>query len=131
MEIDQSTIQEKAGPLTRAWGLLKALPGNAEAEILRVAKSIKKLGKDDPRRIIHSLKVGLALTLLSLIYYLRPLYDGFGTAGIWAVLTVVVVFEFTVGKLIGKAGVLIILAQKDSKSSHITYLHLFIVQVEP
>jgi uncharacterized membrane protein YccC len=99
MEIDQSTIQEKAGPLTRAWGLLKVLPG--KAEILRVAKSIKKLGKDDPRRITHSLKVGLALTLLSLIYYLRPLYDGFGTAGIWAVLTVVVVFEFTVGKLIG------------------------------
>jgi hypothetical protein len=62
---------------------------------------------------------------------LRPLYDGFGTAGIWAVLTVVVVFEFTVGKLIGKAGVLLILAQKDFKSSHITYLHLFIVQVEP
>jgi hypothetical protein len=26
---------------------------------------------------------------------------------------------------------LLILAQKDSKSSHITYLHLFIVQVEP
>ncbi|KAL9373921.1 hypothetical protein Peur_033541 [Populus x canadensis] len=103
MEIDQSTIQEKAGPLTRAWGLLKALPGNAEAEILRVAKSIKKLGKDDPRRIIHSLKVGLALTLLSLIYYLRPLYDGFGTAGIWAVLTVVVVFEFTVGGTLSKS----------------------------
>ncbi|KAG6735663.1 hypothetical protein POTOM_061689 [Populus tomentosa] len=101
MEIDQSAMQEKAGPLTRARGLLKALLGMAEAEILRVAKSIKKLGKDDPRRIIHSLKVGLALTLLSLIYYLRPLYDGFGTAGIWAVLTVVVVFEFTVGKLIG------------------------------
>ncbi|KAJ6864707.1 hypothetical protein NC651_035312 [Populus alba x Populus x berolinensis] len=101
MEIDQSAMQEKTGPLTRARGMLKALPGMAEAEILRVAKSIKKLGKDDPRRIIHSLKVGLALTLLSLIYYLRPLYDGFGTAGICAVLTVVVVFEFTVGKLIG------------------------------
>nr|TKR83961.1 hypothetical protein D5086_0000259940 [Populus alba] len=103
MEIDQSAMQEKAGPLTRAWGLLKALPGMAEAEILRVAKSIKKLGKDDPRRIIHSLKVGLALTLLSLIYYLRPLYDGFGTAGIWAVLTVVVVFEFTVGGTVSKS----------------------------
>ncbi|KAK6147322.1 hypothetical protein DH2020_018234 [Rehmannia glutinosa] len=57
---------------------------------------IKKIGEDDPRRIVHSIKVGLALTLVSLFYYFRPLYDGFGQAGMWAVLTVVVVFEYTV-----------------------------------
>lgn len=60
--------------------------------------SVKKIGKDDPRRVIHSLKVGFALTVVSLFYYSRPLYNGFGVAGMWAVLTVVVVFEFTVGK---------------------------------
>jgi uncharacterized membrane protein YccC len=102
MEIDQSATQEKARPLTRARGLLKALPGKAEAEVRGFAKSVRKLGQDDPRRIIHSLKVGLALTLVSSIYYLKPLYKSFGEAGIWAVLTVVVIFEFTVGKSIDR-----------------------------
>lgn len=64
---------------------------------MSVMERTVKLGRDDPRRIIHSLKVGLALTFVSLLYYWRPLYDGFGIAAIWAVLTVVVIFEFTVG----------------------------------
>ncbi|KAB5552932.1 hypothetical protein DKX38_010243 [Salix brachista] len=101
MEIDQSPVQGKARPFSRARSLLEALPGKAKAEVIGFAKSVRKLGQDDPRRIIHSLKVGLALTVVSLIYYLRPLYKSFGEAGIWAVLTVVVIFEFTVGKLTG------------------------------
>jgi hypothetical protein len=90
MEIDQPTIQQKAGHFTRAWSWFKA-------KAIKVAKSTKKLGEDDPRRVIHSLKVGLALTFVSFFYYSRPLYDGFGQSGMWAVLTVVVIFEFTVG----------------------------------
>lgn len=98
MEIESAITQEKAGLLARVWGWFKALPGKFKAKVLEVAKSTKQLGKDDPRRVIHSLKVGLALTLVSLLYYWRPLYGGIGIAGMWAVLTVVVVFEFTVGK---------------------------------
>ncbi|PON63135.1 Aluminum-activated malate transporter [Parasponia andersonii] len=97
MEIE-SAAQEKS----RVFAWLKALPGKAKDKIVNVGKSIKKLGKDDPRRVIHSLKVGLALTLVSLFYYWRPLYDGFGMSGMWAVLTVVVVFEFSVGATLGK-----------------------------
>ncbi|XP_028777501.1 aluminum-activated malate transporter 8-like [Neltuma alba] len=84
------------------WNCLKDLPHKSKSKVISFAEGIKKIGKDDPRRIIHSLKVGLALTLVSLIYYWRPLYDGFGVAGMWAVLTVVVVFEFTVGATISK-----------------------------
>ncbi|KAA0043811.1 aluminum-activated malate transporter 8-like [Cucumis melo var. makuwa] len=69
---------------------------------MEVALKIKKLGQDDPRRIIHSIKVGVALTLVSLFYYWKPLYDGFGASGIWAVITVVVIFEFTVGATLSK-----------------------------
>ena len=51
-------------------------------------------------RIIHSLKVGLALTLVSLFYYFQPLYDRFGEKNaVWAIFTVIIVFEFSVGKL--------------------------------
>ncbi|TXG58136.1 hypothetical protein EZV62_015965 [Acer yangbiense] len=95
MEIESAT-QHKG-----AWGWLKALPSRFKAKVISVAKSIKKLAQDDPRRIIHSLKVGLALTMVSLLYYVRPLYDGFGVSGMWAVLTVVVVFEFTVACALG------------------------------
>ncbi|KAK6147309.1 hypothetical protein DH2020_018221 [Rehmannia glutinosa] len=70
---------------------------------METMKKIKKIGEDDPRRIVHSIKVGIALTLVSLFYYFRPLYDGFGQAGMWAILTVVVVFEYTVGATICKS----------------------------
>lgn len=63
-----------------------------------MAGTATKLARDDPRRVTHSLKVGLALTLVSITYYLQPIYDNFKETAIWTVMTVVVVFEFTVGK---------------------------------
>lgn len=57
-----------------------------------------RIGADDPRKAIHGVKVGLALTLVALFYYTRPLYNGVGGCAMWAVMTVVVVFEFTVGE---------------------------------
>ncbi|ONI01525.1 hypothetical protein PRUPE_6G144000 [Prunus persica] len=86
-----SNHENAAGPLTRLWG-----------KIVGFALKLKKLGKDDPRRIIHSFKMGLALTLVSIFYYFKPLYEGFGLAAMWAILTVVVVFEFTVGSTLGR-----------------------------
>ncbi|KAL0418357.1 UNVERIFIED_CONTAM: Aluminum-activated malate transporter 2 [Sesamum radiatum] len=70
--------------------------------VICVAKDAKKLGEEDPRRIVHSFKVGLAITLVSLFYYFDFLYEGFGVAAMWAVMTVVVVFEFSVGATLGK-----------------------------
>ena len=75
-----------------------SLFGKLLGKVVEISLKLKKLGEDDPRRIIHSFKVALAITLVSLFYYFKPLYDGFGVAAMWAVLTVVVVFEFSVGK---------------------------------
>ncbi|KAJ0084054.1 hypothetical protein Patl1_30309 [Pistacia atlantica] len=86
-----SLSDKKEGIISRSWQRLNAFPGK-----------IKKLGQDDPRRITHSLKVGLAITLVSLFYYFEPLYSGFGVSAMWAVLTVVVVFEFSVGATLGR-----------------------------
>ncbi|MBA0578822.1 aluminum-activated malate transporter 2 isoform X1 [Gossypium raimondii] len=63
---------------------------------------MKKVAEDDPRRIVHSFKVGLAITLVSLFYYFDHLYVGFGSSAMWAVLTVIVVIEFSVGATLGK-----------------------------
>ncbi|KQJ97890.1 aluminum-activated malate transporter 12 [Brachypodium distachyon] len=60
------------------------------------------IGKEDQRRGIHALKVGTALTLVSLLYILEPLFKGVGKNAMWAVITVVVVLEFTAGATICK-----------------------------
>ncbi|CAL5017081.1 unnamed protein product [Urochloa decumbens] len=60
-------------------------------------KKLAKIARDDPRRVAHSLKVGLALTLVSVLYYVRPIFNNWGLSTMWAVLTVVVVMEYTVG----------------------------------
>ncbi|KAK3028944.1 hypothetical protein RJ639_037608 [Escallonia herrerae] len=99
MEIISSADQGKTGIVAR----LKSVFGKLKAKAAGVAKGMKKIGQDDPRRIVHSVKVALALTIVSLFYYFRPLYDGFGPSGMWAVLTVVVIFEFTVGATLCKA----------------------------
>ncbi|GKB83489.1 aluminum-activated malate transporter 8-like protein [Tanacetum coccineum] len=72
------------------------------AHVVDFVNKIKKLGKDDPRRIMHSFKVALAITLVSMVYYLRPLYKGIGDTGIWAIMTVVVVFEYIAGATLSK-----------------------------
>ncbi|GLT96318.1 hypothetical protein SLE2022_139490 [Rubroshorea leprosula] len=80
----------------------KALLAKFKENVLSIPKSYVKLGKDDPRRITHSLKVALAITLVSVIYYEQHLYDRFGVNGIWAVVTVVVVFDFTAGATLSR-----------------------------
>ncbi|PSS15863.1 Aluminum-activated malate transporter like [Actinidia chinensis var. chinensis] len=101
MEMEQNT-REKTGS-TRMCDWVKALPCKIKVKALGIAKKTKKVGKDDPRRIIHSLKVGFALTLVSLFYYVRPLYNVFGESSMWAIFTVVVVFEFSVGATLSKS----------------------------
>ncbi|XP_024965002.1 aluminum-activated malate transporter 8-like, partial [Cynara cardunculus var. scolymus] len=72
------------------------------SKMKHVILEFKKIGEDDPRRIVHSLKVALAITLVSMVYYLQPFYNGMGEAGMWAILTVAVVFEYTVGATFSK-----------------------------
>ena len=100
MKIVSLARHEKASLSTRVWWWFEALPKRLTAKVIETASNTKKLAQDDPRRVTHSLKVGLALSLVSLFYYYQPLYDYFGDAAMWAIMTVVVVFEFSVGKLV-------------------------------
>ncbi|XP_044487418.1 aluminum-activated malate transporter 12-like [Mangifera indica] len=58
--------------------------------------------KHDMKKIIHSIKVGIALVLVSLLYLLDPLYKQVGENAMWAIMTVVVVFEFFAGATLSK-----------------------------
>ncbi|ANM65310.1 unnamed protein product [Arabidopsis thaliana] len=98
MEMDLNAQEKKAGFFQR----LQDFPSKLKDDVTKRVKNVQKFAKDDPRRIIHSMKVGVALTLVSLLYYVRPLYISFGVTGMWAILTVVVVFEFTVGGTLSK-----------------------------
>lgn len=53
--------------------------------------------KHDTRKLTHSIKVGIALVLVSLLYLLDPLYKQVGENAMWAIMTVVVIFEFYAG----------------------------------
>lgn len=100
MEIASMNNDEKPSNFfTKGLLWFKSLHEKIFANIVGIAKQFKKNAKDDPRRVIHSLKVGLSLTLVSLFYYFQPLYNGFGVSTMWAIMTVVVVFEFSVGTL--------------------------------
>ncbi|XP_075509838.1 aluminum-activated malate transporter 12-like [Primulina tabacum] len=65
-------------------------------------QTICQVGREDPRRVFHSLKVGFSLTLVTLLYLMEPLFEGIGQNAIWAVMTVVVVLEFTAGATLCK-----------------------------
>jgi hypothetical protein len=68
----------------------------------KIARKVWKVGKDDPRRVIHAMKVGFALSVVSMFYLMDPLFKGVGDTAIWAIMTVVVVFEFTAGATLSK-----------------------------
>ncbi|ESW04487.1 hypothetical protein PHAVU_011G098800 [Phaseolus vulgaris] len=93
-----NTNQEKAGVV----GRILVMPKVLKEKVLGICKLTKEIAQDDPRKVIHSLKVGLAISLVSLFYYYQPLYENFGLSAMWAVMTVVVVFEYTVGATLGK-----------------------------
>ncbi|KAF9619877.1 hypothetical protein IFM89_009659 [Coptis chinensis] len=56
----------------------------------------------DTRQLTHSLKVGTALVLVSLLYLVDSLYEQVGENAMWAIMTVVVVFEFSAGATLSK-----------------------------
>ncbi|KAK4715385.1 hypothetical protein R3W88_013723 [Solanum pinnatisectum] len=60
------------------------------------AKKAIEMGKNDPRKIIFSLKMGFALSFVSLLIFWKKPTD-VAQFAIWAILTVLVMFEFTIG----------------------------------
>lgn len=71
-------------------------------KLREIVREGRRVGEEDPRRIVHAFKVGVALVLVSCFYYYQPFgpfTDYFGINAMWAVMTVVVVFEFSVGSL--------------------------------
>ena len=90
-------VPESDQLVNKVWLWLKGLLCGPILIIWRFLYKAWNLGVDEPKKAIHGVKVGLSLLIVSFFYYMRPLYDGVGGNAMWAVMTVVVVFESTVG----------------------------------
>jgi hypothetical protein len=61
-------------------------------------RDVWEFARQDTNRVTFALKAGLACLLVSLLILFRAPYDIFGTDIIWSIITVPIVFEYTVGK---------------------------------
>ncbi|XP_058189683.1 aluminum-activated malate transporter 10-like [Rhododendron vialii] len=94
--------RENIGMVSRVCVGLKGMVERFVLKIWRFLEKAWSIGVSEPKKVVHCLKVGLALTIVSLFYFMRPLYQGVGGNAMWAVMTVVVVFEYPVGAMLSK-----------------------------
>lgn len=93
-----NVLVPESGIVDKVWLELKGALGGLRLKVWRFLLKAWDLGVAEPKKAIHALKVGLALSIVSLFYYMRSLYESVGGNAMWAVMTVVVVFESTVGE---------------------------------
>ncbi|KAI7752218.1 hypothetical protein M8C21_032134 [Ambrosia artemisiifolia] len=77
-------------------GIEDKLPDNSNKSRVFMYK-ILEFAKEDINRVTFSLKVGLAVLIVSLLILIQVPYQVFGNTVIWSLLTVVIMFEYTVG----------------------------------
>ncbi|KAI5057114.1 hypothetical protein GOP47_0027129 [Adiantum capillus-veneris] len=100
VEYTSSNDLEATGEPSNAAALHKAEEGSA---LVKTGAEMRKwFAAIDWRSLIHSFKAGLALGLVSCGVLLQPVYERLGKNVLWALLTVVVVFECTVGATFSK-----------------------------
>ncbi|KAL6634909.1 hypothetical protein ACP70R_027580 [Stipagrostis hirtigluma subsp. patula] len=95
---------DEAGPAPAegAWPRLLSRTTVLRTKVFGFGDKVWKIGADDPRKAVYGIKLGVALTLVSLLYYVRPMYNDIGGNAVWAIMTVVLAFEYTVGGTVYK-----------------------------
>ncbi|KAK6921763.1 Aluminum-activated malate transporter, partial [Dillenia turbinata] len=68
----------------------------------QVSVKLYEMGKSDPRKVYFSFKMGLALSIVSLLIFFEKPLQNVSQYSIWAILTPVVMFEYSVGASLNK-----------------------------
>ncbi|GAA0166501.1 transporter [Lithospermum erythrorhizon] len=71
-------------------------------DVQEFAMKAYEMGKKDPRKFIFAIKMGLALAIVSILIFFKEPLSYIGQYSIWAILTVVLIFEFNVGATLSK-----------------------------
>lgn len=56
-----------------------------------------EMGRSDPKKVIFAIKMGLALSIVSLLIFWKGSNEDISQYSIWAILTVIVMFEYSIG----------------------------------
>lgn len=65
--------------------------------LTKCVRDVIEFAKEDSNRVVFAIKVGLAMLLVSLLILIRGPFELFGTNILWSILTVGIMFEYTVG----------------------------------
>lgn len=102
-DVERATLRQR---IRRSWGSITApfrrLWRKVYYGISWVTSWVWLQLSQEPAKTIHAFKMALALTLAFLLVLLKAPYALIGSHAIWAIMTVIVVFEFTIGATLSK-----------------------------